>query len=309
MQGNRVVVTGGAGFIGSHIVDALVATGAEVVVIDDLSAGYMRNIEHHGERVEFVEMSITDLSELIEVTKDVDAIVHHAAVASVPQSIDDPIGTHEVNVTGTLNVLEAARINNISKVIYTSSSAVYGDEPTLPKVESMACQPLSPYALHKYMNEQYAALYSELYGLTTIGFRYFNVFGPRQDPSSQYSGVISIFADRIGRDEGVTIFGDGETTRDFVYVGDVVAANIAALQSGMSGAHIYNIGSGNQTSLLELVSALEDVCGRMASVTYADPRTGEVRHSVSDIEKARVELNYQSHTDLKTGLQKIIQDA
>lgn len=306
MESSTVVVTGGAGFIGSHIVDALVSAGHEVRVIDDLRTGHRDNIAHHGDNITFVEGSITDMETLQDVCAGADAIVHQAAIASVPESIEHPVVSHAVNVTGTLNVFEVARMLGIDRVVYASSAAVYGDDPSLPKHEAMSHKPQSPYALHKCMNEYYAALYYERYGLTTVGLRYFNVFGPRQDPSSPYSGVISIFADRIPRDEPITIFGDGTTTRDFVYVADVVAANLLALASATHSASVYNIGTGTATSLNELAEVIGELSKRTPDITHADPRSGDIKHSVSDITKAKTELGYAPSVTFQEGIEELL---
>lgn len=297
----RYVVTGGAGFIGSHIAEAL-AGEHEVVVIDDLSTGHRENIQDFD--VEFVEGSVTDLPLLQEVFKGADGVFHQAAIASVPRSVDDPLATHTTNETGTLNVLLAARDAGVSKVVFASSSAVYGEEPTLPKREGMLPAPVSPYAISKLTGEHYEAVFSKLFGLKTVALRYFNVFGPRQDPSSQYSGVISIFTDRVRAGEPITIHGDGGQTRDFVYVADVVRANLLAMERDVTG--VFNIACGRQTDLNTLARSVMEAAGREVPVEYGPVRQGDVRHSLAEITRAREVLGWAPEWTLVDGLVETI---
>lgn len=293
----RYIVTGGAGFIGSHISEAL-SEEHEVVVVDDLSAGHRENLR--GVACEFVRGSVTDLALLKETFAGADGVFHQAAIASVPRSVEDPLATHSVNLTGTLNVLTAARDCGVRKVVAASSAAVYGEDPELPKREEMTPDLLSPYAAQKLSDEHYAAVFSRLYGLSTVCLRYFNVFGPGQDPSSQYSGVISIFAARILRGEPIVIHGDGGQTRDFVYVGDVVQANLRAMTSGAEG--VFNIARGEQTDLNTLAGIMMRAAGREVAIRYGPPRAGDVRHSLAEISRAREMLGWKPEHGLEEGI-------
>jgi len=293
----RYIVTGGAGFIGSHISEAL-SGEHEVVVIDDLSSGHRENLR--GIDCEFVEGSITDLPLLQEIFAGADGVFHQAAIASVPRSVEDPLLTHAVNMTGTLNALIAARDCGVRKVVMASSAAVYGENPELPKREEMAPDLLSPYAAQKLSDEHYATVFSRLYGLSTVCLRYFNVFGPRQDPSSPYSGVISIFAARILQGEPITIHGDGGQTRDFVYVRDVVQANLRAMASGAAG--IFNIARGEQTDLNTLAGIMMQASGRKVTVQHGPSRAGDIRHSLAEISRAHEVLGWKPAYDLEEGL-------
>lgn len=300
----KYIVTGGAGFIGSHIAEAL-ADRHEVVVIDDFSTGHPENLQ--GFDVTLVEGSVADLPLLKEVFAGADGVFHEAAIASVPKSVADPLATHEANLTGTLDVLLAARDTGVRKVVLASSSAVYGESPELPKREGMLPEPLSPYAVSKLAGEHYAASFSRLYGLQTVCLRYFNVFGPRQDPSSPYSGVISIFADRILAGEPITIYGDGEQTRDFVYVADVVRANLRAMEGGAEG--VFNIACGRTTTLNALAETMMRAAGRTVEVGHAEARAGDIRHSCADIARAREVLGWAPEWGLEEGLARTIRAA
>jgi len=293
----RYIVTGGAGFIGSHISEAL-SGEHEVVVIDDLSAGHRENLR--GIDCEFVRGSITDLALLQETFAGADGVFHQAAIASVPRSVEDPLLTHAVNLTGTLNVLIAARDCGVRKVVMASSAAVYGENPELPKREEMAPDLLSPYAAQKLSDEHYATVFSKLYGLSTVCLRYFNVFGPRQDPSSPYSGVISIFASRILQGEPITIYGDGGQTRDFVYVRDVVQANLRAMASGAEG--VFNIARGEQTDLNTLARTMMRAAGREVTIHHGTSRAGDIRHSLADISRAGEVLGWKPEHRLDKGI-------
>lgn len=306
MNYRKALVTGGAGFIGSHLVDALVALHVDVVVLDDLSTGKRENLSQVSDRVTFVEGSVADQETVARVMTGIDVVFHQAAVASVPKSLEDPLGTHAVNVTGTLNVFEEARKAGVKRVVYASSCAIFGDDPELPKQETSPAAPKSPYALHKLTGEKYARLYGELFGLSTVGLRYFNVFGPRQDPSSPYSGVISIFSTRIAEEKPITIFGDGKTTRDFIYVADVVRANILAAEAE-NPSLAYCVGTGIETTLLEVVSVLEDAIGKKALVEHGKERVGDIKRSVSDSTRAKKELMFHAETDFTEGIAKTIE--
>ncbi|WP_067052289.1 SDR family oxidoreductase [Methanofollis ethanolicus] len=293
----KYIVTGGAGFIGSHIAEAL-RDEHEVVVIDDFSTGHPENLR--GFDVTLVEGNVADLPLLKRIFAGADGVFHQAAIASVPKSVADPLATHQANLTGTLNVLLAARDAGVRKVVLASSSAVYGESPELPKREGMLPEPLSPYAVSKLAGEHYAASFSRLYGLQAVCLRYFNVFGPRQDPSSPYSGVISIFADRILAGRPITIYGDGEQTRDFVYVADVVRANLRAMEGGAEG--VFNIARGRTTTLNALAETMMRAAGRTVEVGHAEARAGDIRHSCADITRAQETLGWAPEWGLEDGL-------
>ncbi|TAJ43254.1 SDR family oxidoreductase [Methanofollis fontis] len=295
----RYIVTGGAGFIGSHIAEALFAEH-EVIIIDDLSAGHRQNLD--GIPCEFVEGSVTDLDLLQEAFKGADGVFHQAAIASVPRSVEEPLTTHAANLTGTLNVLIAARDCGLKKVVMASTAAIYGEDPALPKTEEMPPHLCSPYAAQKLAGEHYASVFTRLYGLSTVCLRYFNVFGPRQDPSSQYSGVISIFADRILQGQPITIFGDGGQTRDFVFVKDVVQANLMAMESGAGG--VFNIARGEQTDLNTLAATMMRATGEEVEVRYGPVRAGDVRHSLADVTKAKEVLGWEARWGIEEGLRE-----
>jgi len=299
----KFVVTGGAGFIGSHIVEAL-AESHEVVVIDNFSSGKRENLSMFTDSINAIQGSITDLPLLKDACKGADGIFHLGAIASVARSVDDPFITHETNLTGTLNVLLAARDCRVKKVVFASSSAIYGEEPTLPKREDMHPDPRSPYAVSKLAGEYYCNVFSELFGVKTVSLRYFNVFGPRQDPHSEYAAVIPKFITRILNNQPPLIFGDGKQTRDFIYVKDVVQANILAMQSSITGT--FNIGSGQSTDLNTLASSLEKIIQVSLSPVYDKPRSGDIRDSVSDITAAKKFLGYQTEYSLEKGLAETI---
>jgi len=304
MKGKRVAVTGGAGFIGSNLADEL-ATGNSVIIIDDLSAGRKENIVSLIEKdnVRFIKGSILDLSLLQEAFRGVDFVFHLAALPSVPRSIKDPQATNEVNITGTLNVLLAARDNNVKKVIYASSSSVYGDTPTLPKREDMPPNPRSPYALTKLVGEYYCHIFHQIYALPTTCLRYFNIYGMRQNPDSQYAAVIPRFVARVSRDEPPIIYGDGEQTRDFTFVRDAVEATILAAESDASG--VFNIGSGNRITINDLAKLIARLLATSAKPIYQEPRPGDIRHSLADISKAR-NFGYNPKYSLEAGLTETV---
>ncbi|PKL60588.1 MAG: GDP-mannose 4,6-dehydratase [Methanomicrobiales archaeon HGW-Methanomicrobiales-4] len=297
----KYIITGGAGFIGSHIAETL-ASDHEVVVLDDLFSGKMENI--HGLPVRFEKGSINDISLLKRIFEGADGIFHEAAITSVPRSVKSPLPTNEVNITGTLNVLLAAKEVKVRKVVFASSSSVYGDTPVLPKTESMTPNPLSPYGISKLTGEQYCRVFSDLYGLETVALRYFNVFGPRQDPKSEYSAVIPKFITRILNHESPTIYGDGEQTRDFTYVKDVVQANIRAMQSNSRG--IFNVAYCQQISLNSLASLIMDITGISIPVLYEPSRPGDIHDSLADIRAAQRDVKYSPNYTVKTGLVETI---
>jgi len=297
-------VTGGAGFIGSNLVEELLDLG-EVSVIDDLSTGDIENIELLVDKgVSFIEASILDNEKLVDVSRGIDFIFHQAALPSVSRSIDDPVKSNLVNVSGTLNVLEAARKNHVKKVVYASSSAVYGDTVELPISESMKPNPLSPYAVSKLAAEYYCRVYSHIYGTPTVCLRYFNVFGPRQNPYSEYSAVIPKFISLILEGKAPTINGDGSITRDFVFVKDVVHANIQAIKTQAEG--VFNIANGKQTSLKELAELIMYKVGTKVEIIYGSNRTGDVQDSFADITEAKDKLQYTPKYDIKKGLKETI---
>jgi UDP-glucose 4-epimerase len=301
----RALVTGGAGFIGSHLVRHLLKGGFEVRVLDNLSSGHRHNLDEVADQISFTEGDIRNAELLTELTAGCDRIFHQAAVVSVPYSVEHPQETHDVNIQGTFNVLQAARKNKVKRVVFASSAAIYGEEPVLPKVEEMRPAPVSPYGLEKLTGEHYLQIFHKLYGVETVALRYFNVFGPRQDPRSPYSGVISIFVDRILQGAGVTIFGDGEQYRDFVYIDNVVAANLLVAESESAAGNVYNVGCGAKTSLNGLVKILGDISGSSVEPGYATERAGDIRESLADISKLKA-LGYEAKVDAKTGLKALV---
>ncbi len=312
-----VLVTGGAGFIGSNLVDALLKAGAKKVrVLDNLSTGHRSNLidaERHT-NFDFVQGDIRSLKTCEQACKGINMVFHEAALVSVPKSMQDPILNNDINITGTLNMLIAAATAGVERFVYASSAAVYGADPEIPKKESMQCHYPSPYALSKGVDEDYAGLWAynvELgHGMTCIGLRYFNVYGPRQDPKSPYSGVISIFADRVANLQDITIFGDGSQTRDFVFIADVVRANLLAglygLETGKS--RVYNVGTGKSVTLLELLAVIEGIIGTRVSVSHGPERLGDIKHSLADISKIRGELGYHPEHRLQDGLRLLLKN-
>lgn len=300
----KALVTGGAGFIGSHIVDRLLSDGHEVIVLDDLSTGHKSNIENHlaNSKFTFVEGDISNSETVKDCMSGVDWVFHKAAVASVPRTVNDPVGSSAVNYQGTLNLLEAARNNGVKRFVFASSAALYGDEPTLPKVETMCPVTLSPYAVDKMASEYACGMYTKLYGLETVCLRYFNVYGPRQDPSSPYSGVISIFTDKLKNKETPTIFGDGEQTRDFVFVDDVVEANMKAASTESGTGEFFNIATNHKITLNELLKVLCDIYSIDFDVNYEESRNGDIKESYANVDKARSMLSWSPTIELKQGL-------
>jgi UDP-glucose 4-epimerase len=304
----RVLITGIAGFIGSSLARALLAQGATVRGIDDLSSGRYENLEEIKHRIDFRVAGILDAESIADACKGVDYVFHEAAIPSVPLSIEDPLGTHGPNLTGTLALLETARNAGVRRLIYASSSAVYGEAPALPKTETMLPGPITPYGVQKLAGEHYLAAYARVFGLDTVSLRYFNVFGPRQDPKSQYSGVLAIFIERMLHGETPTIFGDGTTSRDFVYIDNVVSANLlAARSSGLLAGSVFNVGTGRRTTLLEAYEEIKRITGYAGTVDFRPERDGDIRHSLADITKAQKALGYSIVADLRTGLQKTIE--
>lgn len=302
----KALVTGGAGFIGSHIVDRLLNDGHEVIVLDDFSTGHRSNLADNSS-LTIVEGDISDSNTVQQCMTGIDWVFHKAAVASVPKTVNDPVGSSLVNYQGTLHLLDAARNNNVKRFVFASSAALYGDEPTLPKVESMCPVTLSPYAVDKLASEFASGMYTKLYGLETVCLRYFNVYGPRQDPSSPYSGVISIFTDKLKNNETPTIFGDGEQTRDFVFVKDVVEANMKAVTSETGAGQYFNIATGNKITLNDLLKTLYDIYSSEFSVNYEDERKGDIKESYAVVDKAASILKWKPSVDLESGLKQLCQ--
>ena len=301
----KTVVTGGAGFIGSHLAEELSKRDYQLIILDNLSTGKRANIAPllDKKNVEFIRGSITDLPSLQKLFKNTDFIFHLAAIASVPRSIDEPQLCHEVNVTGTLNVLIAARDNKVKKVVNASSCAIYGDAPGLPKKEDMPINPLSPYAVTKLAAENYCQIFQKVYGLPSVSLRFFNIFGPRQNPDSEYAAAIPKFIKIKSQGKKIHIYGDGKATRDYIYVKDAVNAFILAAGSDASG--IYNIGSGRSTTVNELVNLINNLTGNNTPPVYSPPRPGDILHSLADISKART-FGYNPRYNIKQGLKETI---
>jgi len=298
-----VLVTGGAGFIGSHIASALVESGARVRVVDNLSTGYEKNVEAIGSDVDFVKADVADDQALNKVLRDVELIFHEAAIPSVPRSVDKPTETHKASVDATFKLLLAARDHKVRRVIYAASSSAYGDQPELPKREDMRPAPLSPYAVAKLVGEYYCQVFTRVYGLETVSLRYFNVFGPRQDPTSQYSGVISRFMSALMNGAEPVIYGDGEHSRDFTYISNVVDANLRAAESPDAVGEIINIANGHRTTLNELLETMKRVTGKsQVTARYEPPRAGDVRDSLADLTQARTLLGYKPRVNLEDGI-------
>ena len=300
----RYVVTGGAGFIGSHTVDELVRRGHDVVVLDNLSTGRVANLAQVTSRIKILEASITDPGAVREALRGADRVIHLAAQTSVPRSVKDPIETNLVNVTGTVNVLVAARDEGVKRVAFASSCAVYGQTSTLPTREDAPLTPVSPYGISKQVGEAYGRVFQDLYGLEFVALRYFNVFGPRQDPGSPYSGVLSIFNQALLARKQPTVFGDGEQSRDFVFVGNVVEANLLAAESESEPGHIFNVGTGIRSTLNQTLALLGKVSGRPSAANYAPTREGDIRDSQADIALAVDVLGYRPHVSFEEGLKQ-----
>ena len=302
----KYLVTGGAGFIGSNIAEELVKRGHPVRIIDNFLTGKRENISSFLDKIELVEGDIRDYDACCRALEGVDFVLHQAALSSVSRSIEDPLLTNDINIKGTLNVLLASREAKVKGFVFASSAAVYGDNPILPKKEGNVGNPLSPYALSKLVGEKYCWIFSQIFGLSTVCLRYFNIFGPRQDPSSQYASVIPNFISRMLKGESPTIFGDGEQSRDFVYVFNVVEANILASKAkGVSG-EVFNIGCGEGTSVNSLASKLNEILREKINPSYDEPRPGDIRHSFADISKAKKMLKYEPQVPFGKGLEETI---
>ncbi|OGJ84195.1 MAG: hypothetical protein A2268_10580 [Candidatus Raymondbacteria bacterium RifOxyA12_full_50_37] len=300
-------ITGGCGFIGSHIAEELVSEGHQVKIYDNLASGHLKNIDHLKSRVSFIQADICDFDRLKEEMKGMDYVFHEAALVSVFDSVERPFDNNAINITGTLNVLSAARENKIKRAVMASSAAIYGNEPTLPKREEMKPEPESPYALAKTVDEYYMKIFASLYGLETVTLRYFNVYGTRQDPSSMYSGVISRFVNMVIAGKTPTIFGDGLQSRDFVFVKDIVAANLLAMRCVKAGkGEVFNIASSSQTNLLDLLRILGEIEGRELKPQFREARAGDIKHSFADISRARAVLGYNPSTSITEGLKVLV---
>ncbi|MBE3111161.1 MAG: SDR family oxidoreductase [Acidobacteria bacterium] len=300
----KYLVTGGAGFIGSHIVETLVERGDAVRVLDNLTTGKKENLEAVAGRIEFVEGDIRDPETCARAVKGVDHVLHEAALASVVRSVEDPLLTNAINVTGTLNMLLAARDAGVKSFVLASSSAVYGDDPAMPKVEGREGRPLSPYAVSKLVDEKYAQAFHALYGLNTVALRYFNVFGPRQDPFSQYAAVIPLFITKILGGERPVVYGDGEQSRDFIFVENVVRANIEAAGSAAAAGEVLNVAGGNGMTVNGLLAAVNEVLGTKVEAVHADPRPGDIEHSTADVRKARRLMDFTPGISFMDGLRE-----
>ncbi len=303
----KVLITGGAGFIGSHIAERFVSEGHEVVIVDNLSTGRLENIAGFADKVSFHRGDIRNQALLNELAAGCDLIYHEAAVVSVPYSVDYPQETHDVNIQGTLNVLLAARDQKVKRLVFACSAAIYGEDPELPKRETMAAAPIAPYGIEKITSEYYCNVFNKLYGVETVALRYFNVFGPRQDPRSPYSGVISIFVDRVLAKKTPMIFGDGGQYRDFVFVENVVQANYLAGTVKNAAGGVYNVGLGEKTTLNDLLAMLGRIAGYDVKADYAEARAGDIRESVADVSKIKGELGYDPKVGVEEGLRALLE--
>jgi nucleoside-diphosphate-sugar epimerase len=300
-------VTGGAGFIGSNLVEALVGRGDRVRVVDNLATGRLENLASVADKVEFIQADICETQHMREILSGVDVVFHEAAIPSVQKSILDPERSNRSNVTGTLATLVAARDVKVRRVVVAASSSVYGETPTLPKVETMPPQPISPYGVMKLVSERYAQMFTKYYGLETIVLRYFNVFGPHQDPTSEYSGVLSKFITAFLEGRTPVIFGDGEQSRDFTFVENVVRANVLAAESGQGVGEVINVATGRRRTLNDVMTALNKIFGAQIQARYEAPRVGDIRHSHADITRARATLGFTPTVDFEAGLRRTVE--
>jgi nucleoside-diphosphate-sugar epimerase len=298
----RYLVTGGAGFIGSNTVDELVQRGHSVVVLDDLSGGKEDNLADVRNKITIIKGSITDIEIVRKAMREAEYVLHLGARTSVPRSVKDPLETNRINVEGTLNVLVAAKEMKVKRVVFAASSSAYGETPTLPKVETMQPEPLSPYGVTKYVGELYGYAFRRCYGLETVSLRYFNIFGPRQDPGSPYSGVLAKFCTAFLEDQPPVVFGDGEQTRDFTFVDNAVYANLLACEAPNVAGRVFNIGTGGRISLNQVLAALRNVSSKPLEAKYEAPREGDIRDSQADISQARKFLGYEPQVGFEQGL-------
>jgi UDP-glucose 4-epimerase len=303
----RYVVTGGAGFIGSHLAEALVNRGDAVVVLDDLSSGKPENLAHLGSSVDLRRLDLSARTGLARHLAGVDTVFHQAAIPSVPASVEDPIRSHDVNVGGTLNLLSACRDAGVRRVVYASSCALYGDDPALPKQEDMPARPLSPYGAQKYIGEVYMRAFWRTYGLETVSLRYFNVFGPRQDAGSEYSGVIARFMTAVLNGKPPVVYGDGTQTRDFVYVANVVEANLKASKSPEAPGEVFNVATGERTAIAVILAEIGRITGQNPDPLFRSSRPGDIFHSGADIARARSILGWAPAVPVREGLERTIE--
>jgi nucleoside-diphosphate-sugar epimerase len=302
----KFLVTGGAGFIGSHLTEELVQRGHQVRVVDDFSTGKKKNIASFLDKIELIEGDIRDIEVCRRAAKGMDFVLHQAALTSVPYSIENPLLTNEINIKGTLNLLLASRDATVQRYVFASSAAVYGDDPHLPKKEEVVGASLSPYALSKRVGEMFCQLFTRTFGFSTVCLRYFNIFGPRQDPASQYASVIPLFISRMLKNEKPVIFGDGEQTRDFLFVSNVVEANMLAVKADSSEGEVFNIGYGEETSINELTRKINEILKMNIRPAYDEPRPGDIKGSFADISRARKMLKYEPTVDFSEGLKRTI---
>jgi UDP-N-acetylglucosamine 4-epimerase len=303
----KYLVTGGAGFIGSHIAETLVGRGETVRVLDNLSTGKKENLASVADRVEFVEGDIRDAETCRRAVDGMDYVLHQAALPSVPRSVEEPLLTNAINITGTLNMMLAARDAGVRSFVQASSSSVYGDDTAPEKVEGREGKPLSPYAISKLVNEKYAQVFHDLFGFRAISLRYFNVFGPRQDPFSQYAAVIPLFITLVLKGESPTIFGDGEQSRDFTYIDNIVQGNILAATSGQGGGEAFNVACGERLTVNALLAAVNGVLGTSVKAVHAEPRPGDIKHSTADFGKARRVLGFEPRVPFLEGLRRTVE--
>ncbi len=301
------VVTGGGGFIGSHIVEELIRRNETVKIIDNFSTGKRENVEPFRTKAEVIETDISESPDLAKILKGADYVIHQAAIPSVPKSIIDPLKSHQANVNGTLQLLIASRDAGIKRVVYASSSSLYGDSPTLPKHEGMMPNPLSPYGAQKLFAEMYCQVFTKAYGLETVSLRYFNVFGPRQDATSQYSGVLALFIPAVLEGRRPTIYGDGQQSRDFTYVKNVVEANLLACKASGAAGQVFNVACGDRITVNSMLQQINQITGRDISPIYAEQRAGDIKHSQADITKARADLGYDPKVSFAEGLRHTIE--
>ncbi len=302
----KFLVTGGAGFIGSNICKELISQGCFVRVVDNLLTGKKSNLASIIDKIDFIQADMGDAEVAQSATKDIDVVLHQGALASVPRSVDDPAATHRHCVDATFTLLLAARDAGIKRFVYAASSSAYGDTPTLPKVETMTPMPLSPYAAAKLVGEYYCSVFYQVFGLETISLRYFNVFGPNQDPASQYAAAIPAFVTAILKDEPPTVYGDGEQSRDFTYIDNVVEANLLAARAKQTKGEVINIACGEAVTVNEIIALINELVGKNIKPTYTDPRPGDVKHSLADITLAEKLIDYKTKVPFKQGLQLAI---
>jgi UDP-glucose 4-epimerase len=301
------VVTGGGGFIGSHIVEELLRRRETVKIVDNFSTGKRENVAPFKNDAEVIETDVADAKNLADIVRGADYVIHQAAIPSVPKSIIDPVKSHHANVNGTLNLLVACRDEGVKRVVFASSSSLYGDSPTLPKHEGMMPNPLSPYGAQKLFAETYCQVFTKAYGLETVSLRYFNVFGPRQDATSQYSGVLALFIPAVLQGRRPTIYGDGLQSRDFTYVQNVVEANLLACTVPGVGGMVFNIACGDRVTLNSMLQDINKILGKDISAIYAEPRAGDIKHSQADIARAREHLRFEPKFGFQEGLRRTIE--